>query len=144
MDEIQALRARLELLVQEHGHTDAQHPPPNEELHVTAALRDRMMALPQELFDEIYNLTFTADKQVRHITNALSGRPPHLLHVDRHSRKKFAASYYRNTTFLFPCDILFARWLRALKHVPGTAFAALYIRTPPPRPALRQCKLPET
>ncbi|GIZ41103.1 hypothetical protein CKM354_000441900 [Cercospora kikuchii] len=89
-------------------------------------LRERLENLPQELYDYIYDLTFTAEAKIRiyshensygptssMLSNAtkhysqqaveVNERPPHLLHVDRASRQKFAKSFYGNpdSTFIF-------------------------------------------
>lgn len=60
----------------------------------STSLKQRLESLPQELSNEIYNLTFTADPGVREITKTYL--PPHLLRVDRASRALFGASYYGN------------------------------------------------
>ncbi|GIZ41108.1 hypothetical protein CKM354_000442400 [Cercospora kikuchii] len=78
-------------------------------------LRSHLESLPQELYDYIYDLTFTADAKVRVYARnhqiwlleldwlseayseqvvTINEKPPHLLHVDRSSRTKFAASYF--------------------------------------------------
>ncbi|PPJ60199.1 hypothetical protein CBER1_10124 [Cercospora berteroae] len=78
-------------------------------------LRNHLECLPQELYNYIYDLTFTADAKVRlyarkyeikyleldHLQKTFSERavtinepPPDLLHVNRHSRTKFASSYF--------------------------------------------------
>ncbi|KAM3424577.1 hypothetical protein BST61_g6571 [Cercospora zeina] len=129
MGDTAALCERLASLPLEPVDTSAQNPPLNKEMDETTALSARMMALPQELFDEIYDRTFTANKKTRQIISASTGRPPHLLHIDRRSREKFAASYYRNTTFLVADHYVFGNWMEALDHVPPTAFGGVYLRT---------------
>lgn len=93
------------------------------------SLRDLMQSLPQELYDEIYNLTFTANQKVLYVTRTY--RPPHLTRIDHNSRTKFVASYYRNTTFLFTRRRTFRRWKRALAHMSNTAFHKLYVAIVP-------------
>lgn len=95
----------------------------------TSPLREHLETLPQELYDMIYDLTFTAEERVVYVLQR-KHYPPHLLQVDHHSRQKFTASYYSSTTFLFTSAGSCARWTDALKHVPSTAFRALYVRTP--------------
>ncbi|CAK1358712.1 unnamed protein product [Cercospora beticola] len=88
-------------------------------------LRELIEGLPQELQDIIYDMTFTADPKVhicawkRYVRDPklkdafaeYSARVvefnkqlhPHLLWVDRHSRQKFASSYYgRDSVFVLP------------------------------------------
>ncbi|PPJ60190.1 hypothetical protein CBER1_10118 [Cercospora berteroae] len=94
-------------------------------------LRERLEALPQELYDMIYDFTFTAEAKIRlygwHsqsqcqldsnylISNAelhkiadvyskkivTVDEIPHLFHVDRASRKKYAESFYGNPSSVF-------------------------------------------
>ncbi|KAK4494277.1 hypothetical protein PRZ48_014575 [Zasmidium cellare] len=83
-------------------------------------LRLHLEGLPQELYDQIYDLTFTAQPGIRYASKPPKGaseeglavRPLHiapdhvgLLHVDRHSRDKFARSYYGGEGAVFVCDI---------------------------------------
>ena len=63
------------------------------------SLPELVQALPQELYDEIYDLTFTADDNATVELRRDSKPFPSLLHVDRSSRDIFAKSYYANTTF---------------------------------------------
>ncbi|CAK1358705.1 unnamed protein product [Cercospora beticola] len=90
-------------------------------------LRDLLESLPQELYDYIYKLTFTAEKKIHVYTNGqaqiditlctlvkkleiptitLNERFPHLLHVDRASRKQLATSYFgtSGSIFITPVD----------------------------------------
>ncbi|PIA89101.1 hypothetical protein CB0940_06719 [Cercospora beticola] len=90
-------------------------------------LRERLDELPPELWEMIYDLTFTADAKVRlysqlperkdseRLTSAklhelaqgyskeivTVNEIPYLLHVDRASRNKFARSFYGNPDSLF-------------------------------------------
>lgn len=69
----------------------------------TTPLCELMQTLPQELYDEIYKLTFTAIPDG--MVDIKAGNPfPHLLHVDRQSRERFAASHFASTTFSVPYD----------------------------------------
>ncbi|CAK1358699.1 unnamed protein product [Cercospora beticola] len=87
----------------------------------TPTFHDRVQSLPQELYDEIYSLTFTASPSVHvfhlsylfstplastlspysqnHITT--NNAFPNLLHVDRHSRNKYAKSFYGDQKSIF-------------------------------------------
>ncbi|PPJ60189.1 hypothetical protein CBER1_10133 [Cercospora berteroae] len=87
----------------------------------TPTLRTLMESLPQELYDEIYSLTFAASPSIHLIhlsylfstplSSTLSPYPcsritqndafPHLLHVDRHSRNKYAKSFYGDSKSVF-------------------------------------------
>lgn len=75
-----------------------------------------VQSLPQELYDEIYDLTFTADDEPRVINKDY--KPPHLLYVDRASRTKYVKSYYGNGTFMLP-PAFGQTWARS---VPATHF----------------------
>ncbi|PPJ60202.1 hypothetical protein CBER1_10121 [Cercospora berteroae] len=79
-------------------------------------LRALIEGLPQELQDIIYDMTFTADPKIHiyasargvregklkellaecstRVVDLNDGLHPHLLWLDRHSRQKFASSYY--------------------------------------------------
>lgn len=86
------------------------------------SLPELVQALPRELYDEIYDLTFTAEANTTVVLDRKDSNPfPNLLHVDRSSRSVFAKSYYANTTFTFTLwypgarDLAFvSRWLRGL------------------------------
>lgn len=63
-----------------------------------------MQRLPQEIFDNIYQLVFTAASEPRQIDKHY--RPPVQLQVDRASRKTFARIYYGdNSTFVLDSSI---------------------------------------
>ncbi|CAK1358708.1 unnamed protein product [Cercospora beticola] len=85
-------------------------------------LRDHLESLPQELYNTIYDLTFTADAKIRiyaskpaveaeglnylvakHFDHVVLNEPlPNTLWVDHNSRKKVAASFFRGeSTFIF-------------------------------------------
>ena len=74
--------------------------------------------LPGELFNQIYQLTFTAKPGVRKIDKTY--KPPSLLAVDRASRKLFAKSYYGGSgaSFAWNSELkakeVLIRWLRSL------------------------------
>lgn len=64
------------------------------------SIGDLLQSLPQELSNEIYNLTFTAG--ANGIVDLENDKPfPQLLHVDHRSREEFAKSYYSATRFTF-------------------------------------------
>ncbi|KAK4617439.1 hypothetical protein CLAFUW4_11855 [Fulvia fulva] len=64
-------------------------------------LRRRLEALPQELYDQIYDFTFTCGT-VHVITK--SWRPSHLLYVDRSSRNTFANAYFSSSSIFLLDD----------------------------------------
>lgn len=98
--------------------------PSNDDSRASLELHELMDMLPQELYDQIYDLTFTAEAKIR-IYNfdenygptpaelrdatkqyseqvvSINERIPHLLHVDRASRQKFAESYYGDPDSIF-------------------------------------------
>lgn len=59
-----------------------------------------VQSLPSELFDEIYDLTFTFDSKTCCVESR-TYKPPSAIQVDRKSRSKAAKSYYNNTVFTF-------------------------------------------
>lgn len=104
-------------------------------------MRQRLESLPQELYDQIYNLTFTAEPGERKIrqsqrlgyhvlsgrqikTGGESGRPfcghdsIKLFLIDRASSRLFAKSYYggRGAVFTLNGNFDCRRWLQDLSH----------------------------
>lgn len=67
--------------------------------------------LPPELFNEIYDLTFTAPSAEQHIGS--SYKPPSCLQVNQYSRSVFAQSYLNNSTFYIDRDIA-QKWSASL------------------------------
>ncbi|CAK1358706.1 unnamed protein product [Cercospora beticola] len=86
----------------------------------SAALRGLLDTLPPELYHEIYNLTFTAEKRIHLLTRntgsteeevqellqdysftTLNASLPQLFHVDRASRAQFANSYFATSGSIF-------------------------------------------
>ncbi|PPJ60205.1 hypothetical protein CBER1_10128 [Cercospora berteroae] len=85
------------------------------------AMRSRLQSLPQELYNEIYDSTFTADAKIRVSISPDSTMPsagwiarrypshlvgvneqlPDLSRVDRHSRQKFLKSYFGDPDSMF-------------------------------------------
>ncbi|PPJ60197.1 hypothetical protein CBER1_10126 [Cercospora berteroae] len=84
------------------------------------ALRGLLDTLPPELYNEIYDLTFTAEKRIHLLTRntggteenlqelvqdysftSLNTRLPHLFHIDRASRAQFADSYFATSGSIF-------------------------------------------
>ncbi|WPB02626.1 uncharacterized protein RHO25_007262 [Cercospora beticola] len=84
------------------------------------ALRALLHTLPPELYNEIYNLTFTAEKRIHLLTRntgstkenlqellqgynfaTLNAKLPHLFQVDRASRIQFADSYFATSGSIF-------------------------------------------
>ena len=77
-----------------------------------ATLADRVQALPQELYDEIYHLTFTAVPSIQHISKAKGYRPPSCLQVNRATRKTIAPVYYSSIFYITREDGW--RWIASL------------------------------
>ncbi|KAK4617930.1 hypothetical protein CLAFUW4_11769 [Fulvia fulva] len=100
----------------------------------TPTLRQRLESLPQELYDEIYTLTFTAAPGERKIcaptkseSRASTLSPDisrcfrghdsaNLFLVDRASSQMFAESYFggEGAVFTFHCDMCWTSWLSRL------------------------------
>ena len=77
-------------------------------------LTRRVHDLPRELFDLIYNLTFSNDTEVQ--TVGEDYKPPSPLFVDTDSREQFARSYYDGTFYIAHenhGDVA-ANWLKSL------------------------------
>lgn len=71
--------------------------------------------LPKELYDEIYDLVFTARSTEQVTRIDASYRPPAMLPVSRTTRQKFAASYYRSAKgFELQRMDLLRKWLKNL------------------------------
>lgn len=105
------------------------------------AMRSRLQVLPQELYDEIYDLTFTADAKIRVSISSDSTMPsagwiarrypshlvgvneqlPDLSRVDRHSRQQFLESYFGNPDSMFVIcgfkELQKWAWLTDAEHV---------------------------
>lgn len=83
-------------------------------------LATHVQSLPKELYDEIYNLVFTAKSNDR-VNITPSYRPPAMLQVDSLSRSKFATSYYgmgkcnSGSWFVVDDKHTMCMWLRSLK-----------------------------
>jgi hypothetical protein len=84
-------------------------------------LRTRLERLPQELYDQIYNLTFAFDWDKEDSPDRLideNYRLPWQLQIDRNRRKEFMEHYYGSTAcWRFPKDrtrFLFHPWVRSL------------------------------
>ncbi|KAK4494304.1 hypothetical protein PRZ48_014602 [Zasmidium cellare] len=76
----------------------------------TATLRQRLEALPQELYDEIYDLTFTPDGGTRNISDTY--RPPAQLQVSRATRLQFSKAYFGDgAVFRVQTEEVLGKWL---------------------------------
>lgn len=84
----------------------------------SAELRARLEFLPQELYDHVWELTFTAEPGMRDV-DTKPGRAAHrghlkLLQIDSASRAHYAASYYgAGASFRFIMGSRFS-WLNSL------------------------------
>ncbi|KXT07964.1 hypothetical protein AC579_8596 [Pseudocercospora musae] len=102
-------------------------------------LRDLLQTLPQELYDEIFEQTFTADDSIRKLNTATKKRVlyksssgtifwrdeyfhsnfaafPSSLHVSRSTRAQFAKSYYGQGAFIVAHDREAARTSASVKN----------------------------
>lgn len=78
----------------------------------TNRLPQLMKKLPQELFDNIYDLVFTPVIGAR--VNVVAGfRLPPQLSVSKAHRQQFAASYFRETIFVFTEGVYYD-WITSL------------------------------
>jgi hypothetical protein len=77
-------------------------------------LKTRLENLPQELYDEIFDYTFTPDGSA--ITVGTKYKPPSTLHVNQKTREKVAIRYYSSTKFTFDKEeAVLGKWLRCLQ-----------------------------
>lgn len=81
----------------------------------------QVLSLPQELFNEIRDLTFTPDFETTRCIDD-NYNPPSILQVDTTSRLRLQPVFYGNTVFTFPNDLAkfycnsLSRWLQSLSH----------------------------
>lgn len=72
-------------------------------------------SLPQELYDQVFELTFTSQPENHHIKIGVY-KPPAELQVNRATRKTFAQDYYgRDTTWSYENPDVMVLWLRSLE-----------------------------
>lgn len=73
---------------------------------------DLLQALPREVFDLIYEMTFTRHSGLRHIS--ADSKRPQRLQIDRKSRELFAKSWYgRDSIFVMNLEAA-GPWLKSL------------------------------
>lgn len=72
-----------------------------------------VQALPPELFNTIYDLTFSVNVSPSKYTITENFKPPACLQVNHASRQKLVESYYRCTIFYIN-EVLLYPWLRSL------------------------------
>lgn len=77
-----------------------------------ATLASLVQALPKELYDEIYELTFTTNSSIRHITERY--QPPICLQVSRSTRETVAASYYGKDSIFYITKEDCRKWVASL------------------------------
>lgn len=77
----------------------------------TQTLRNQLDNLPQEIYDDIYELVFIAKPSVVQIIYHKDYDFPRLLHVDQVSRATYAKSYFSNTSFIFADVYQATLWL---------------------------------
>ena len=88
-------------LIRHARQMHAMHPPRvDAQEEASRPLSELLQSLPQELYDWIYKLTFSAEPNGE-VDIETSNTFPALLHVDRLSRETFAVSYSTTTTFTF-------------------------------------------
>lgn len=96
----------------------------------TDQLVSLLQGLPAELFNEIFEYTFTPTTSQVAITTAY--RPPLELQISTLSREKFARRYYGSTKFIAGDMTVLVHWLRHLrvKHIERLADVR-YLVAPP-------------
>lgn len=83
----------------------------------TSGLAQLVQSLPQELYDSIYDFTFTTTFKPHdqiHVSKAKGYRVPSILQVDCASRSQAAASYYGTRAFYFNRRDELIAWVRSL------------------------------
>ena len=79
----------------------------------TQQLAQRLQRLPQELYDKVYDFTFTpVDTTQIRINRGYA--PPSTLQVDRKSREEFAKTYYSTASFHGRDLFLINGWVHSL------------------------------
>lgn len=71
-----------------------------------------VQALPAELYDEIFHLTFTESGSPRTIDKGY--KPPFLLQVNQKSRAQYARTYFGNASIFYISKTLLEKWTRSL------------------------------
>lgn len=79
----------------------------------TDDLAKRVQDLPRELFDVIFDFTFTSGPSTVHVNKFY--KCPSILQVSRATRTLTADAYYGNTTFSFENSLLMGQWLDAME-----------------------------
>lgn len=74
-----------------------------------ANLASLVQALPQELVDEIFNLTVTLDSEPRYVDR--KDRPPSNLQVNRATRSRLLPSYYGKDSKFYMREGDLVRWM---------------------------------
>ena len=77
----------------------------------TDGLLEQLLDLPQELYDWIFDLTFTPASTIVNVD--FDYKPPSTLQVNRSTRAKLGPSYYSNTIFETYPTVAW-RWIRTL------------------------------
>ena len=80
---------------------------------IMKTFQERVQALPAELYNEIYDLTFTNTSKVQRIDQ--NTKPPSALQINRALREKFAQSYYGNNTIFYISITHVSKWLFSLQ-----------------------------
>lgn len=82
----------------------------------TVNLPSLVQSLPRELYDEIFELVFTAPSFARAVVDR-DYKPPAQMQVSRATRRHYARSYYETTTFVLVAKAFVERWAMAVpKH----------------------------
>lgn len=76
-----------------------------------SSIKDRLETLPPEIYNHIFDLTFTLLAGIHDIT--INYRPPSCLQINKSIRSKAMKSYYNESRFLVHGGIIF-QWLRSL------------------------------
>lgn len=78
-------------------------------------LRARLENLPQELYDEIVTITFTATGGVVQIYNSRYPRPDlKFMQVSRATRAKYSCSHYDKTTYIVRDAQSCGKWIKSM------------------------------
>ena len=92
------------------------------------SLEQLVKALPQELYDDIYQLTFTVSAGIRHIESTY--KPPSCLQVDESTRNAFAEDFYNSGIFCVEFKVV-RRWASSLEVAHIRKIHEVRIRCPP-------------
>lgn len=102
-------------------------PTPLEAVMADDNLPALVQALPSELYNEIFELTFTVNKREINTIH----HPPALLHVTRATRQSFAKSYYGQGSIFYVPKELLNKFICSLPNAHSSIITEIRVRENP-------------